>query len=115
MSGDAVHHHPLHCVGARLSFDGQFLDGLAEPIGQTARTTLWHICYRGTSYGASDSQVIPAKYFDWVFDRFRHLDQFKVFYWDASHGAEFFDPADPAKHELHQGPKAAATNFNRQV
>jgi hypothetical protein len=33
MSGDAVHHHLLRCIGAGLPFGGQFLDSLAEPIG----------------------------------------------------------------------------------
>jgi hypothetical protein len=33
MSGDAVHHDPLRCVGTGLPFSSQFLDSLAEPIG----------------------------------------------------------------------------------
>jgi hypothetical protein len=67
------------------------------------------------SKSASASQVIPSKYFDRVFDRFRHLDQLKVFHRDASQAAEFFDPTHPAKHECHQRPEAPAFNFNRQV
>jgi hypothetical protein len=47
MSGDAVNHDPLHCVGAGLPLGCQFLDGLAEPIrqaGPSART-LGHKSY----------------------------------------------------------------------
>jgi hypothetical protein len=44
MSGDAVHHDPLRCVGAGLPLGCQFLDSLAEPIGQarTCARTLRH-------------------------------------------------------------------------
>ena len=58
---------------------------------------------------------MPSIYFDRVFDRLRHLDQLEFSYWDASHRAEFFDPADSAEHELHHRPEAPIFDFNRQV
>ena len=36
MPGDAVYHDPLRRVGAGLSLGSQFLDSLAEPIGQAS-------------------------------------------------------------------------------
>jgi hypothetical protein len=54
---------------------------------------------------ASASQVIPSKYFDRVFDRFRHLDQLKVFHRDASQAAEFFDPTHRLSTNVTSGPK----------
>ena len=36
MPGDAVHHDPLHCVGARLPLGGQFT-GLRISVGTRAR------------------------------------------------------------------------------
>ena len=58
---------------------------------------------------------VPSIYFDCVFDRLRHLNQLKVFYWNASHRTELFDPADPVEHELHHRPEAPTFDFNRQL
>ena len=46
MPGNAVHHDPLRRVGAGLPLGGQFLDSLAEPIGQArpSARTLRHTC-----------------------------------------------------------------------
>jgi hypothetical protein len=64
---------------------------------------------------ASASQVVPSEYFDSVFDRPRHLDQFEVFHRDSSERAEFIYPTRSLEYELHERPEASAIHFNRQV
>jgi hypothetical protein len=64
---------------------------------------------------ASGSQVVPSEYFDSVFDRSRHLDQFEVFHRDSSERAEFVYPTRSFEYELHERPEASTIHFNRQV
>ena len=59
--------------------------------------------------------VGSSKYFDSVFDRFRHLDQFEVFHRDFSERAEFIYLTRSFEYELHERPEASAIHFNRQV
>jgi len=52
------------------------------------------------------ARSVPSIYFDWVSDRFRHRRSVQgLLLGCQSIGAEFFDPADPAEHELTTGPK----------
>jgi len=61
---------------------------------------------------ASASQVVPSEYFDSVFDRSRPLDQFEVFYREASKRAESIYRTPLFEYELHD---RSAIYFNRQV